>query len=1188
MTDPDSRPGHAVPRPLRWGRIAWAYAIAIVYVSTVLGPSGLNFVARDPLEALHAFVTMPYYDHGSDQRQDWMANLLMFAVLGFLLAAARTGARPTRAGRLVGAFLLAVVFLLAVKYAQLFFPPRTVSINYVLAQTLGASLGIAAFALLRRRVEAFLHAIAVGGRRLLLALLAIYTAALLLFMLFPFDFTLSAGDLAERIAALPAVVTGWPGEGRGTLMMVVLSLASIAVAVPFGAWLRLAWPHRGTARLFTTGVTTIAGVMALALFVLSAGPKFTTLGLRAIGLALGLGLGRWLEAGRAARLLPILRASVPVLAIGYLVALAHTKGVATTTFLPFDALVAKLNVPGMTPLWHHYIVSKSQAAQSVLVHLVLFAPVGAMVWLVAGAGRGAAWFAGLTAFALGVAVEVARGLQPELTPDFTNALFAVFAAVATLRLAPMLWAMLLDLERAPAFDDRRAAAAEAAARRGAAETAARRGGDTIAGAARDEPSPRSGAARETMPLHDDRPASHDAVDEAPATVEASAAPAPETAVARPDRRPSVSHWILAALAAAIAVALIVAYPLSRPALAAAAFATALALWLRPAAWPILVPALLCSVDLMPWSGWVYAGESDVLFASALAAMAVRRPPALRDLRLPRIVALAIGAVVATTAIGLAIGLASESAVFAHTANPYLHPRNAWRVSKGLLMALALLPFLRTDWRRDPRTPARLAAGFTLALALTAALAIVERLMFVDPLDVVTEYRVVGPFTAMHLGGSQIAVFLVLALPFAIAHLLRSRGAAAAAIATAVALGFFALAATYTRAAYASILLGLVALAAATAIARRAARGDATVAAAGRRLTSGAVAALFALLIGGALLGLAGAGHMAERLKTSGGDLALRLANWRDGLAMRDPGLMTTLFGMGAGTFPRINAARGAPAVAPTDYWLSIQDARPALSIRSGATLYFGQKIPLRVDRDHRMSLRLRAPDGPVGLQVSLCEKLVLYSTNCSSPAVPIQAGPGWERVEVALGLHPLAGAGPAWLPARPFELTLWLDRPGRRLDVAEIVLSDGGARSLLRNGDFRDGMRHWAITDDYHWAWRIESEYATALFDGGGARLAALLLLFCVALVGAVRLTLAGHALGPALVAAALTTMSSGIFDQPLQTPRLAALLYLALFAAMAGFAAAARPRSEIVGAPRPVDDGRRYRRRRRSSRSSG
>ncbi|MBM3526420.1 MAG: VanZ family protein, partial [Alphaproteobacteria bacterium] len=446
--------GSPVSRPLRWGWLAWAYAVAIVYVSTILGPAGLNFVPRDPLAAFGDFLSMPYNVHGSDQRQDWMANMLMFAVLGFLLSAALTGTGRTRPGRLLGAFTIAVGFLLTVKYAQLYFPPRTVSINYVLAQTLGAAIGVSVFALLRRRVDEALAAIAAGGRRLLIAALALYSAAFLLFIVFPFDFTLSADDLAERLAVLPSVLMGWPGDDRSLLFRIVLSLASIATAAPLGMLLRLANPRRGGMALLVTAMIAIGAAMAAAMFVISAQPKLATLVLRAIGVAIGLAIARRLERGGIDRLLPYLRASVPVVAIAYLAMLGLTKNVFTTDYDSLAGAIDRFAPNGLLPLWHHYIVSKSQAARSVLVQIVLFAPIGVMTWLIAGRGRGAAWFAGLSALLLAEAIEVARWLQPALQPDFTNGFIAAAAAVAMFRLSPILWSMVAELRPASPSVDR--------------------------------------------------------------------------------------------------------------------------------------------------------------------------------------------------------------------------------------------------------------------------------------------------------------------------------------------------------------------------------------------------------------------------------------------------------------------------------------------------------------------------------------------------------------------------------------------------------------------------------------------------------------------------------------------------------------------------------------------------------------
>src|ERR1700727_3241539 len=102
-----------------------------------------------------------------------MGNFLMLGPLGWLLAATFSPRFETRralsATAALSVFILCVGFILAVKWAQLFFPPRTVTLNYVIAQSIGAAAGI----MLAGRLRAPLAELSAGlGRldRLLVAL----------------------------------------------------------------------------------------------------------------------------------------------------------------------------------------------------------------------------------------------------------------------------------------------------------------------------------------------------------------------------------------------------------------------------------------------------------------------------------------------------------------------------------------------------------------------------------------------------------------------------------------------------------------------------------------------------------------------------------------------------------------------------------------------------------------------------------------------------------------------------------------------------------------------------------------------------------------------------------------------------------------------------------------------------------
>jgi hypothetical protein len=200
----------------RGGFAGWAivYALAVAYSSLVVGPIGFHFVPLAPETAWRIFKATPYVVNGSDQRPDWMANLLMLVPLGWLTTAAfwprRDGLRWLAA---CAALCCCLIFVLAIKYLQLFFPPRTVSLNYIEAQSFGSLLGIGLFWLSYDRRLVWRQGLRGGGHTPLMIVCGIYAAALLFFLLFPFDFALSAEDFRERAAVLRTCCCRGPAKG---------------------------------------------------------------------------------------------------------------------------------------------------------------------------------------------------------------------------------------------------------------------------------------------------------------------------------------------------------------------------------------------------------------------------------------------------------------------------------------------------------------------------------------------------------------------------------------------------------------------------------------------------------------------------------------------------------------------------------------------------------------------------------------------------------------------------------------------------------------------------------------------------------------------------------------------------------------------------------------------------------------
>lgn len=402
-----------------------------MYASTIVNPLGFHFVPIDPAVAWQRLLTSRYELLGDDQRADWMANLLMLVPLGVLTTGTLGPAHRPVARLLAAALVLpmCIGFVVAVKYAQLFFPPRTVTLNYILAQSLGALIGVLFFLVLQRQ---FL-ALAGGGRRALLATLWLYTLALTGFVLFHFEPTLDVATLAQRTWAM---LWAWPAAEQGRLQTLALIAAYFAALLPVGALLVLRRPAAGAVGAIVPGMVGLAVVNVVRLML---GGMPTSLPLQMGGMVCGAFGGRWLAGQDSERLRRRLRGFVWPAVIPYVVAVLAVQNLLHGPWRRFDVAWAALDQRLLLPFFPSYIVSKTHALSAAVVHIIMFAPIGAMLWLRVGSRPwGPPLAAGIAAvFALGV--EVGRMLKPGLDPDFSDAIIAAAAAWGVAKMCGSLW-----------------------------------------------------------------------------------------------------------------------------------------------------------------------------------------------------------------------------------------------------------------------------------------------------------------------------------------------------------------------------------------------------------------------------------------------------------------------------------------------------------------------------------------------------------------------------------------------------------------------------------------------------------------------------------------------------------------------------------------------------------------------------
>lgn len=227
----------------------------------------------------------------------------------------------------------------------------------------------------------------------------------------------------------------------------------------------------------------------------------------------------------------------------------------------------------------------------------------------------------------------------------------------------------------------------------------------------------------------------------------------------------------AALGAALVLALAI-YPASRLLAALALLAYGALLWVRPASWLLLVPALLPLLDFAPWTGWFYLDELDLLLLATAAVGYWRVPPPGPHARLPRFVQALLALLGASLAIGLWYGLTPLAPLDANAFASYSSRFNALRVGKGFAWAFILLPLLRQSAGPDLANLRRyFVPGMLLGLAGACLVVVWERWSFPGLFNFASDYRPTASFSAMHTGGAALDAYLAVSFPFLAAWLL---------------------------------------------------------------------------------------------------------------------------------------------------------------------------------------------------------------------------------------------------------------------------------------------------------------------------------------------------------------------------------------------------------------------------------
>ncbi len=231
-----------------FGTLAMASTVLAVYGSLV----PLDYHPKPFNETWQQFLRTPYLHLDIYHLADWVANVLLFVPMSYFGVAAlamRSRSISLNIAACLFVWLVCAALAVAVEFSQLWFPPRTVSQNDILAESIGSAIGCLSAALTAGWVGRWLSRALASVRPLQMAdfALQIYVLAFLIYAVMPLDLALTADALAlkwksGRISWL------WPGASPLTWLEFQRFLLDAAPAVPIGVWIGRRLNPRGLNR----------------------------------------------------------------------------------------------------------------------------------------------------------------------------------------------------------------------------------------------------------------------------------------------------------------------------------------------------------------------------------------------------------------------------------------------------------------------------------------------------------------------------------------------------------------------------------------------------------------------------------------------------------------------------------------------------------------------------------------------------------------------------------------------------------------------------------------------------------------------------------------------------------------------------------------------------------------------------
>ena len=417
------------------------YLIFVIYGSLV----PLEFQAISRTEALRRFSEIPWLDLGIASRADWVANCLLFIPLAFLaqgVVMLLTGYSHRGMGLVLGLSIWFGCALLAVwiEFTQIFFPPRTVSLNDIVAETLGALLGSVLWYWRGKQLLQWLHQTFRVRRPRSVAQRLFYGYATLyvFFQLLPLDLTISPVEIYHQWRMGKVVLLPFQRTTHHYSQWLYNLATDILFFIPIGFLaVRSGWIsgslQRRILKAASYGLAISLLVEFLQLFVYSRVSDTTDL----ITATIGAGIGAVLSRNQPTERVSATRSRI-TLNLAWLWLALYCLLLVTVFWLPFNFGVSRQELMSgvhrlrAVPFYSYYYSTEFVAMSALLRQLLFFVPLGFLLhdcvhrW----SKTIRRLFSFVVLLSMAAAVELGQLFIPERIADNTDIVIGLLGGIA--------------------------------------------------------------------------------------------------------------------------------------------------------------------------------------------------------------------------------------------------------------------------------------------------------------------------------------------------------------------------------------------------------------------------------------------------------------------------------------------------------------------------------------------------------------------------------------------------------------------------------------------------------------------------------------------------------------------------------------------------------------------------------------